>query len=359
MVLKYEFMKRTIEVASKGSGFVNPKPLYGAVLVKDNNIIGEGYFDGTKAEVAEIKAIKNSTENTQGASLYLNMEASLGNEDISVILKNGIKNIYFGILDPVLKGKTVNLLREKGIQVETGLLRDECEEVNEIYIHYIKNGIPFVFTKWAMTLDGKLATRTGDSKWISNEDSLKFVHKLRQRVAAILVGENTVKLDNPMLNTRLDCPKISNPLRVIISKYGDIPNDSNVLKVDDNTKTLIIASTNIAKERENYFLHKKVNVMKLEEKSGYIDFKDIVKALGKIGIDSLYIEGGGAILGSAFDSGIVNKVYAVVAPKIIGGKGAVTPVGGKGIEKMRDALVLKKVTHEIVGSDVIFKGYLY
>jgi diaminohydroxyphosphoribosylaminopyrimidine deaminase/5-amino-6-(5-phosphoribosylamino)uracil reductase len=358
MFLEHKFMKCAIAVANKGSGFVNPKPLYGAVLVKDNRIIGEGYYDGINDEVAEIKAIKNSEKNPSGADLYLNMEPILSHEDIDFILKSEIKKIYVGILDPILKGKGVEALRTKGIEVETGLLQDECEELNEIYLHYITKRIPFVFTKWAMTLDGKLATRTGDSKWISNEKSLKFVHELRQRVAAILVGENTVKLDNPMLTTRLEGVKICNPLRVIISKYGDIPNESNVLKVNDNTKTLIISSTKISKNREDYFLHKKIDVTKLEEKNGHIDFKDIVKSLGDMGIDSIFIEGGSGILGSAFESGIVNKVYAVVAPKLIGGKEAVTPVGGMGIEKMRDALVLKKVTHEIVGNDVIFKGYL-
>ena len=173
-----------------------------------------------------------------------------------------------------------------------------------------------------------------------------------------MVGENTVKMDNPMLTTRIEGIKISNPLRIIISKYGDIPDDSKVLKVDKNTKTLIISSKHIQEQREAYFLNLKVEVLKLEEKNGHIDFKDIVTVLGRRGIDSLYIEGGSNILGSAFDSGIVNVVYAAVSPKIVGGKSAITPVGGRGIEKMRDAIVLKRVTHKIVGNDVIFKGYV-
>ncbi len=352
------YMNRVLELAGAGSGFVNPGPLVGAVLVKKQNIIGEGYLKTYGAEDAEIMAIKSAKGDTLGSELYINIEPSLKKGDLELILQSGIKKINVGIINPKFKGKNLSILRERGIEIEIGILKEKCEQLNEIYIHFTNKGRPFVFTKWAMTLDGKLATKTGDSKWISSEESLKFVHGLRQRVAAIMVGENTVKMDNPMLTTRLEGIKISNPLRIIISRYGDIPDDSKVLKVDKNTKTLIISSKHIQKAREAYFLNLKVEVIKLEEKNGHIDFKDIVTVLGERGIDSLYIEGGSSILGSAFDSGIVNVVYAAVSPKIVGGKSAITPVGGRGIEKMRDAIVLKKVTHKIVGNDVIFKGYV-
>jgi diaminohydroxyphosphoribosylaminopyrimidine deaminase/5-amino-6-(5-phosphoribosylamino)uracil reductase len=351
-------MNRVIEIAKVGSGFVNPDPLVGAVLVKKHNIIGEGYLKFYGAENAEIVAIKSAKGETFGAELYLNMEPSLNKEDMELILKSKIKKINIGIINPKFKGKNLSILSEKGIEIEIGILKEDCEELNEIYLHFIREGTPFVFTKWAMTLDGKLATRTGDSKWISSQESLKFVHELRQRVAAIMVGENTVKMDNPMLTTRLEGTKISNPLRVIISKYGDIPDDSNVLSVDKNTKTIIISSRDISFARETYLLNRKIEVLKLQEHNGHIDFKHIVKALGERGIDSLYIEGGSGILGSAFESGIVNVVYVAVSPKIVGGRDAITPVGGRGIERMRDAIVLKKVTHKIVGNDVIFKGYV-
>ncbi len=351
-------MNRVLELARFGSGFVNPNPLVGAVLVKERNIIGEGYLKTYGAENAEIVAIKSAKGDTFGSELYLNIEPSLNKGDIELILQQGIKKINVGIINPKYKGKNLSILREKGIEIEIGLLKEDCEQLNEIYTHFINKGIPFVFTKWAMTLDGKLATKTGNSKWISSEESLKFVHELRQRVAAIMVGENTVKMDNPMLTTRLEGIKISNPLRVIISRYGDVPNDSNVLRVDKNTKTMIISSKHISGAREAYFFNRDVDVLKLEEKDGHMDFKDIARALGARGIDSLYIEGGSGILGSAFDSGIVNVVYAAVSPKIVGGKSAITPVGGRGVDLMRDAIVLKKVTHKIVGDDVIFKGYV-
>lgn len=353
--MKELYMNRAIELAKKGIGFVNPDPLVGAVIVKEGRIIGEGYHSGYGTEFAEVEALKNVKEDVSGAELYINLEPYA-----KVIINSGIKKVYIGILEPILMNEenNIDLIRASGIQVETFILKEQCQELNEIYVHYKSYGTPFVFTKWAMTLDGKLASRTGDSKWISGEDSLKFVHHLRQRVAAIMVGENTVRLDNPLLTTRLAGVEISNPLRVILSIYGDISDGANVLKVNEKTKTLIISSESIPKKREEALKKSGAEILKLKENKGKIEFKDIVKALGAIKVDSLYIEGGSSLLGSAFESGIVNKVYAVVAPKIIGGKNAITPVGGIGIEKMKDAIVLKKVTHEIVGGDVIFKGYI-
>lgn len=362
--MKELYMKRAIELAKKGIGFVNPGPLCGVVIVKNSEIIGEGYYSAYKAESAEQQAIRNSLKDTKGGEMYINIEPSVnsGSYEVSMkaILESRVSKVYIGTKVHSISGENspCQILREAGIEVETDILKDECQELNEIYIHYVKEGTPFVFTKWAMTLDGKLATRTGDSKWISGDDSLKFVHHLRQRVAAIMVGENTVRMDNPLLTTRLEGVEISNPLRVILSKYGDIAPDANVLKVDDKTKTLIIASTDIPKSKEEFLLSRGVEILKLTENNGRIEFKDIVRALGARGIDSLYIEGGSSVLASAFESGVVKKVYAAVAPKIIGGKDAFTPVGGLGVERMKDAIILKKVSHEIVGNDVIISGYI-
>jgi diaminohydroxyphosphoribosylaminopyrimidine deaminase/5-amino-6-(5-phosphoribosylamino)uracil reductase len=357
------YMNKAIDIANRGIGFVNPDPLVGAILVKNEKIIGQGWYKFFGSEKAEIMAIKSANGDTIGSELFINIEPEIDEEDneyISFILNSGIKTIYIGIANPkVGKGrKAEKVFKPLGIDIEYGVLKDECKELNEIYTHYINTGRPFVFTKWAMTLDGKLASRTGDSKWISSEESLEFVHHLRQRVAAIMVGENTVRMDNPLLTTRLEGVDISNPLRVILSKYGDIPSNSNVLKVDSDTRTLIIASEDITIEKETELKNYGVDIIKLREIEGKIQFEDTVKALGERNIDSLYIEGGSSLLGSAFESGVVNKVYAAIAPKILGGKDAVTPVGGIGIEKMNDAIVLNRVTHQIIGNDVIFKGYI-
>jgi diaminohydroxyphosphoribosylaminopyrimidine deaminase/5-amino-6-(5-phosphoribosylamino)uracil reductase len=359
------FMKRAIELATLGTGFVNPDPLSGAVIVKDNKIIGEGYYKSYGAVTAEKEALLNMPGDLTGVELYLSIEPFRTEKDAYEVLKlireKGIQKIYIGMRDPN-PCKTVDFISElerMSISYELGLLGEECEELNEIYSYYIKNKSPYVIVKWAMTLDGKLATKTGDSKWISSEESLYFVHQLRQRVAAILVGENTVKLDDPKLTTRLEGVTISNPLRVIISKYGDIPINSNVLQVDDSTKTLIITSEFIPKDKEDELLRKGVQIAKLREINHHIEFKDIMTLLGSMEIDSLFIEGGSSILASAFDSGCIHKVYTTIAPKIVGGSNAITPVGGNGIELMRNAIVLKRISHEIVGPDVIVKGYIY
>ncbi|MDF2881215.1 MAG: riboflavin biosynthesis protein RibD [Clostridiaceae bacterium] len=350
------YMERAIELAKNGSGLVNPGPLSGAVIVKNKGIISEAYLKSYDTKPAEVLVLEKARSNSLDAEMYLNIEPQL--QYCKEIIKSGIKKVCIGIEDPISKGRAINELRKSGILVYTDILKDKCEELNEIYIHYMIHGTPFVFTNWAMTLDGKLATKTGDSKWISGDESLEFVHYLRQRVAAIMVGENTVRLDNPRLTTRLEGIETSNPLRVILSKYGNLPDNSNVLHIDEKTKTLIVCSTKIPREREEQLRNKKVDILKLEEKSGRIQFKDILKSLGERKIDSLYIEGGSGVLGSAFDSGIVNKVYAAVAPKIVGGNTAVTPVGGIGIEKMSEAIILSRVSHEVIGEDVIIKGYI-
>ncbi|MDF2904990.1 MAG: diaminohydroxyphosphoribosylaminopyrimidine deaminase [Herbinix sp.] len=359
-----EYMKRVIELAGQGSGFVNPDPLSGALLVKDGRILGEGCYDAYHSEPAEIKAFRQAEGDTVGSKLYLNIEPFhplIQMQDIlNLIKEKGIVKVLIGILDPNPE-KEMDFLEELiklGIDYETGVLIEACEELNEIYSYYIQHKEPFVIVKWAMTLDGKLATRTGDSKWISSDDSLRFVHQLRQRVAAIMVGENTVKLDDPMLTTRLSIGNRSNPLRVIVSKYGDIPMEAKVLQVDETVKTIIIASEYMPQEREHALLRKGVQVAKLREQNHRINFRDIMRLLGSMNIDSLYIEGGSAILASAFESDCVHKVYTAIAPKIIGGRDAFTPVGGEGIEYMRDAIVLKRISHEIIGPDVIVKGYI-
>ncbi|MDT8717183.1 bifunctional diaminohydroxyphosphoribosylaminopyrimidine deaminase/5-amino-6-(5-phosphoribosylamino)uracil reductase RibD [Clostridium sp. 19966] len=348
------YMRQTIYLAKKGIGFVNPDPLVGAILVKNDKIVGSAYksFYG---EDAVIKAIDNAGEDSANSELYTNFEP-----DWESVFKSGVKRIYIGALDinPDKDPKNIERIANSGIEVITNVLKQDCESLNEIYLHFISKGTPFVFTKWAMSLDGKIATRTGDSKWISGDESLEFVHHLRQRVAAIMVGENTVRKDNPMLTTRLKGVKISNPVRIILSRHGDINMDANVLKIDESMKTIIVVSSNISIEKENAFLNKGAEIIKLDEVNGRIDFKVMLKELGKRKIDSLYIEGGSGVLGSAFESKIVNKVYVAVAPKIIGGKEAVTAVAGKGIDKMADAIVLNKVTHEVIGSDVIISGYI-
>lgn len=362
--MKTDFMKKAMELAKKGSGFVNPDPLSGAVLVKDNKILAKGLYKHYGGNSAEEEVLKKMKEPILGSELYLTIEPFRFNNS-SVELANrmkqlGIIKVHIGMKDPNpdKKDDFISDLKSLDIEVSLSGMAEACEELNEIYNYYIQYKKPFVFVKWAMTLDGKLATWSGDSKWISSEGSLEFVHHLRQRVSAIMVGENTVRKDDPLLTTRLSRGKISNPIRIILSKYGNLPDNAKVLKVDKQTKTLLITSVYISKEIELNYLEKGIELIKLQERNSHLDFNEILNALGARGIDSLYIEGGSSVLASAFESGCIHKVYTAVAPKIIGGATAITPVGGKGIEFMRDAIVLKKVSHEVIGTDVIIKGYI-
>jgi len=254
--MKLMYMDKAIDLAKMGIGFVNPDPLVGAVIVKNEKIIGQGYHKVCSGFTAEVEAINSVTEEIEGSDIYINLEP-----DAKAIIKNGIKKVYIGILHPKDKGRNVDIMRAAGIEVEIDVLKEKCEELNEISMQYLTTGKPFVFTKWAMTLDGKLASKTGDSKWISGEDSLRFVHHLRQRVAAIMVGENTVRLDDPLLTTRLEGVEISNPIRVILSRYGDIAMDSKVLVTDKDTQTIVIVSNNISSDKEILLFEKGAQVI--------------------------------------------------------------------------------------------------
>lgn len=388
MHLDIKNMEQTIELAMNGSGFVNPEPLEGGMICIGDRIIEKAFrssvhmensvleqlflqFEASTASV-EIQSDQHHEAplvgvNTQPFTVYLNIEPEIHMQDVMLITMFqkykalGLERIVIGLrrlIDAPVQSTIYKVMRQCNIEIVEGICEEACRELNEIYLHFIVHKTPFVFVKWAMTLDGKIATRTGDSKWISSDESLTFVHVLRQRVAAILVGEGTVRTDNPKLTTRLNIDKVSHPLRVIVTRYGDIPDDSYVLQVDDYIKTLLIVSEQITPVRMQFFLDKGVQVLKISEENGRLPMKVIVERLGDLGIDSLYIEGGSAILGDAFDSGIIHKVYTAVAPKIVGGKSAFTPVGGTGIEKMSDAIELQRVMYEIIGPDIIIKGYI-
>jgi len=405
------FMKKAIDLALLGSGFVNPLPLEAAIIGCDvgNPLIREyratsavseqvilkalsafiqwsepdieskqshetNVFTATTTSIttATTTAITTSTTTSTNNTLYVVIDAdytamlsdTIDQEALRQLCQDakakGLSRMVVGLNLPVAleKSSFASFAQSIGIEVVQEVMSEECRELNEIYYHYSKYKKPFVFVKWAMTLDGKLATYTGDSKWISSEGSLNFVHHLRQRVAAIMVGEGTVIMDDPLLTTRLEGVELSHPIRVIVSKYGNIPDQAKVLRVSERVKTLFLVSDKIPEERERFLLDCGVEIMKFHEVNGHISFEEIIERLGEIGVDSLYIEGGSAILGEAFEHGVINKVYAAIAPKIVGGKNAITPVGGKGIARMADAIELNNVSYEIIGRDVIMKGYI-
>lgn len=354
-------MKRALQLARLGWGYTNPNPLVGAVIVKNGRIIGEGYHEYYGGPHAEINALKSAKEDVKGAQLYVTLEPCCHHGKtppcVDAIVKSGIKDVYIAMEDPnkLVSGKGIKHLKEAGLNVYTGLLKDEAEKINEIFIKYITTKKPYVILKSAMTIDGKIATITGDSKWITNEKSREHVHKMRGRVMAIMVGVNTVIKDNPHLTARID--GLKNPSRVVVDSRGRIPLEANV--VIDKSATTIVATTDMMPYKKVKALRDLgVDVVVLDKLNGEVDLKKLMDMLGERGIDSVIIEGGGTLNYSALKEGIVDKVMFYIAPKIIGGSNSLTPVEGKGIDLIKDAIMIEKLDVKRFDDDILIEGYI-
>ncbi|MCX8131909.1 MAG: bifunctional diaminohydroxyphosphoribosylaminopyrimidine deaminase/5-amino-6-(5-phosphoribosylamino)uracil reductase RibD [Clostridia bacterium] len=357
------YMAKALELAKCGWGKTNPNPLVGAVIVKDGLVLSEGYHEALGCPHAEAAAFKNARHNIQGSTLYVNLEpcSHYGRTPpcARAIIDSGIKEVVVGMIDPNPKvsGKGIKMLQDAGINVITGILHEESKKLNEIFIKYITEKKPFVILKAAMTLDGKIASVSGDSKWISGESSRQYVHKLRDRVAAIIVGINTVEKDNPYLTARNSSKACKNPVRIIVDSKGRIPLESNVINISSN-EGMILATTQSISEEKEYLLQKKgVRIIKADDGSGKVDLVRLMDELYKLELDSVLLEGGGTINYSALDAGIVDKVLMFIAPKILGGKTAVTPVEGSGRLLMKDAFHLRDVNVSTIENDVLIEGY--
>ncbi len=358
------YMKRATQLAKKGEGFVRPNPLVGAVIVKNGEIIGEGFHEYFGGAHAEINAFKNSIDDVSGSTMYVTLEpcSHFGKTPpcAEAIIKHGIKKVVIGLLDPnpLVSGRGIALLESSGIEVVTGVLEDECRKLNEVFLKYIETKIPFVTLKYAMTLDGKISSYTGDSRWISNASSRQYVHKLRHKNSAIMVGIGTVIKDNPSLNTRLEDVDSLDPVRIIVDTKGRIPLDSKLFNLKSNAKT-IIATTNLIKEDKlNDLKDKNISVMICPLDNDQVDLNFLLKALGKEDIDSILLEGGSELNFNMLKNNLVDKVITFVAPKIIGGVSAKTPVGGLGIELMKDSILLENISYKTFDEDICIEGYV-
>ncbi|WP_330388965.1 bifunctional diaminohydroxyphosphoribosylaminopyrimidine deaminase/5-amino-6-(5-phosphoribosylamino)uracil reductase RibD [Tepidibacter thalassicus] len=357
-------MKRALELAKLGIGYVNPNPLVGAVIVKDGKIISEGYHQFYGGPHAEINAFKNTIEDVKGATMYVTLEpcSHYGKTPpcAQEIVKKGISKVVIAMRDPnpIVSGKGIKILKENKIEVIYGVLEEEAKKLNEIFIKYITEKVPFCILKTAMTLDGKIACYTGDSKWITNEFSRKYVHELRHRVSGIMVGIETVFMDNPRLTTRLKDKKGNSPIRIVVDSKARIPLDSNVLNKDLEGNT-IIATTEFAQENKIKSLKEMgLDVIVTPIKDNKVDLNYLMKELGKINIDSVLLEGGSTLNYSALNEGIVDKVIFFIAPKILGGINAKTPVGGQGKEYVKDAFKLYDLKMSRFEEDFMIQGYI-
>lgn len=359
-----KYMERALELAKKGAGYTNPNPLVGAVIVKSRRIIGEGYHEVYGSHHAEVNAFKNATEDVSGATMYVTLEpcSHYGKTPpcAKAIVEKGIKKVIVALGDPnpEVAGRGIKILRDNGIEVVTGVLEEESRRLNEIFLKYITTKLPFCILKTAMTLDGKIAARTGDSKWITNEDSRKYVHKLRHRVSSIMVGVGTIIQDDPLLNTRLQEGNGSDPIRIIVDTSGKTPLEAKVLNTKSNARTIIAATELAPQEKLREFERKGAEVIITPLRENRVDLKYLMKALGERKIDSVLLEGGSELNYSAMEEGIIDKVNAFIAPKFIGGKEAKTPVGGLGRPLMKDALMLKDIEIHRFGDDIMIEGYI-
>ncbi len=355
-----KFMKEALRLAEKGRGTTSPNPMVGAVVVKGNRVVGRGYHKRAGSPHAEVIALEDAGTKAKGATLYVTLEPCIhyGRTPPCVprIVSSGIKRVVIAMIDPnpVVKGRGVEMLKKAGIEVIIGIGEEKARELNEFYIKYITRKIPFVILKWAMSLDGKIATFTGDSRWISGEESRKFVHSLRKDVDAVLVGIGTVKKDDPLLTVRL-VPSEKQPLRVIIDPQLEISPQSRLLK-EEGGKVVIFTLSGVDKEKVSFLQDKGAEVIEMEGER--IRIKKLLEVLGKMEVTSLLVEGGEKVFTSFLEEGCVDKVYAIVSPLLLGGKDSPTPFGGKGFEKIKDGLRLKKLEWLRKGEDMIISGYI-
>lgn len=365
------FMRRAIELAKMGLGRTNPNPLVGAVIVKEGAVIGEGYhhvYGDLHAERDAIKNCKEKGNDPAGATIYVTLEpcSHFGKQPpcIHAVKEVGISKVVIGSRDPnpLVNGKGTRWLRENGIEVIEDFLREECDSLNEIFFHYINTKTPFVALKYAMTMDGKIATKTGESKWISGEKSREHAHSLRNKYTCIMAGIGTVLADDPMLNCRIAGGR--NPVRVICDSSLKIPLESNIVKTAKDIPT-IVACTRIATvdSKKNADINTSTRADKIAslQKAGIevfttdgdkVDLKALMTHLAEKKLDSVLIEGGGEINFSALNAGIVNKVYAYIAPQCFGGS-AKSPVGGTGIDKVCDSFKFKVTDTKMIDGDVL------
>ena len=350
-----EYMLRAIELAKKGGGFAAPNPMVGAVIVKEGRIIGEGFHERCGGLHAERNAFASLKESAEGADMYVTLEpcCHYGRTPpcTEALIENKIARVFIGSGDPnpLVSGKGAALLRENGIEVTEGVMKKECDAINPVFFHYIRTKLPYVALKYAMTLDGKIATRTGKSKWITDEEARAHVHSLRGFYSAVLVGSGTALADDPMLNCRL--PGAHQPLRVIVDSKLRLPLDCNICRTAGTYDTLVACAGE--NEKAEALRRMGITVVCLPDGRGRVDLSSLMRELGKMQISSVLIEGGGEIAESALSSGIVNHVYAYIAPKIFGGKDAKSPVEGLGIEALEDCTRLENLRITQTGEDIL------
>jgi diaminohydroxyphosphoribosylaminopyrimidine deaminase/5-amino-6-(5-phosphoribosylamino)uracil reductase len=360
-----EYMEQALALARLALGQVSPNPAVGAVLVNNGVVVGQGYTQPPGGRHAEIVALEQAGEAARGSTLYVTLEpcSHFGRTPpcSQALIKAGISRAHIAMLDPnpLVAGKGKAELESAGIETTLGQNQEQARELNEAYLKYVTTGMPFITVKFAMSLDGKIATRTGDSRWISSEESRQYAHNLRYINDAIMCGVNTVLADDPQLTTRCCGGRggttKKQPLRIVIDGRGRTPSSARIFHEQGET-LLVFGRAPSARERES-FASLRADVVEFPAEDGVIKLKELFRWLGQRQVASVLVEGGGVLIGSLFDQGQVDKVVAFVAPIIIGGP-AMSPVAGGGVEKLAEAYSLEHVSSSRSGPDIVIQGYV-
>ncbi len=350
------YIKRTLRLAEKARGMTSPNPMVGAVIVKNGKIISEDFHRRPGTPHAEALALEQAGEKARGSTLYANLEPCCHTEKrtppcTKAIINAGIKKVIIAMKDPNPKvsGKGVIELQKAGIEVVSGVLEDEAKRLNEAYTKYIGTGKPFVILKTAMTLDGKIATPEGQSKWITGEKARALVHRLRSNADAVMTAIGTIKADDPQLTARIKAGK--NPARIIIDPRLEVPLNANVLRIPPET----IIVTRVKNSKAFRLEQAGIKIIFYKEK---LDLDRLMKKLGEMEIASLLIEGGSSLNAHALEDGIVDKIMFFIAPIIIGGRESFSAIGGKNFKKLEEAYRLKDISIKRIGEDFLIQGYL-
>lgn len=357
-----EFMRRAITLAQRGEGAVSPNPMVGAVIVRDGRVLAEGWHRKYGGLHAETDALSSCSADPSGAVMYVTLEPCChhGKQPpcTDAIIRAGIPRVVVGMTDPnpLVAGKGIEILRNSGIEVETGLLESEIRRQNRVFVKFITQRRPWVVLKWAMTLDGKVAAASGDSRWVSGEESRHLVHELRGRCMAVAAGIGTVAADNPMLNCRIE--GMRQPLRIVVDSRASISTDSDFVLSAGEFPAMLVHTG--AADSAKLLTLRAAGVRTLECPSspdGHVNLSVMLDRLGAEGIDSILVEGGPGLNWSFLDFGLADEFYIFAAPKLVGGMAAPGPVGGAGMQKMSEALPLEIDSVSRCGEDILIHAF--
>jgi diaminohydroxyphosphoribosylaminopyrimidine deaminase/5-amino-6-(5-phosphoribosylamino)uracil reductase len=355
-----DWMCRALELAERGRGYVEPNPLVGAVVVRDGACVGEGCHERFGQAHAEVNALNVAGERARGATLYVTLEPCCHQGKTppctDAVLRAGIARVVAAMADPFpqVAGQGAEQLRAAGVAVDIGLGEAEARQLNTPYLHLLATGRPYVTAKWAMTLDGKIATAAGDSKWISNEQSRRRVHELRGRMDGIVIGIGTALADDPLLTARPPGPRM--PLRIVLDSRARLPVTSQLARTAHEFPTLVVTAAGLSDQVTAPLREAGCEILALPDEGSRPRVDALLAELGRRRFTNLLIEGGSEILGSFLDAGAVHEVYAFIAPRLAGGAAARSPFGGTGVRAIADALPLSDCRVEWIEGDLLVRG---